>query len=108
MSVLPRVTELTRGRIAREFDEIGPEPCLAAIRADLEQHNPELLDMASRWAAELGALRPLRTGFGMFYRLLTAEARAPLHPGQPRPLPETEDSVEIASRESFPASDSPA
>jgi hypothetical protein len=87
MSVLPRVTELTRERIAREFDDIGPEPCLAAIRADLEQHNPELLDMASRWAAELGALRPLMTGFGMFYRLLTAEARAPLHPGPLSPLP---------------------
>ena len=51
MSVLPRVTELTRERISREFDDLGPDACMAEIKADLRQHNPELLDMASRWAA---------------------------------------------------------
>lgn len=48
MRVLPRVTELTRERISREFDEFGPDACMAEIKADLHQHNPELLDMASR------------------------------------------------------------
>ena len=48
MSVLPRVTELTRERISREFDDLGPDACMAEIQADLRQHNPELLDMASR------------------------------------------------------------
>ena len=51
MSVLPRVTELTRERISREFDDLGPDACMAEIEADLREHNPELLDMASRWAA---------------------------------------------------------
>ena len=52
MSVLPRVTELTRERISREFDDLGPDACMAEIKADLRQHNPELLDMAFRWAGE--------------------------------------------------------
>ena len=97
MSRLPRVTELTRERIAREFDDLGPDACLAAIRSDLERHNPELLDMAARWAAELDARSPLMTAFGMFYRLLTAEARAPLDAGAlsplPRVSPETRDQI---------------
>lgn len=78
MSVLPRVTELTRERISREFDDLGPDACMAEIRADLRQHNPELLDMASRWAAGGRETASLMTAFGMFYRLLAAEARAAL------------------------------
>ena len=78
MSVLPRVTELTRERISREFDDLGPDACMAEIRADLRQHNPELLDMASRWAAGGGEAASLMTAFGMFYRLLAAEVRSPL------------------------------
>jgi hypothetical protein len=78
MSVLPRVTELTRERISREFDDLGPDACMAEITADLRRHNPELLDMASRWAAGGSEAASLMTAFGMFYRLLAAEARAAL------------------------------
>ena len=92
MSVLPRVTELTRERISREFDDLGPDACMAEIQADLRQHNPELLDMASRWAAG-GEASSLMTAFGMFYRLLAAEARAPLDSSSLYPLPRV--SVEV-------------
>ena len=61
MSVLPRVTEHTRERISREFDDLGPEACMAEIRADLQRHNPELLDMASRWAGDGGETKSLMT-----------------------------------------------
>jgi hypothetical protein len=50
LSVLPRVTERTRERVAREFDDLGPDVCMNSIMRDLQRHNPELLDMASKWA----------------------------------------------------------
>ena len=87
MSVLPRVTEFTRERISREFDDLGPEVCMAEIKADLQRHNPELLDMASRWAGNGGETADLMTGFGMFYRLIAAEALAPLGVAALNPLP---------------------
>ena len=90
MSVLPRVTKVTRERISREFDELGPEVCMSKIEADLRQHNPELLDMASRWAGETPGLM---TAFGMFYRLLAAEARAPLSVSDLNPLPRVSPEV---------------
>jgi hypothetical protein len=97
MSVLPRVTEFTRERISREFDDLGPEACMAEIRADLQRHNPELLDMASRWAGDGRETKSLMTAFGMFYRLMTAEALAPLGVAALNPLPrvsaEVRDSV---------------
>src|ERR1700733_2319598 len=91
MSVLPRVSELTRERISREFDDLGPEACMAEIKADLRRHNPELLDMASRWAG--GETAGLMTAFGMFYRLMTAEALAPLGVAALNPLPHVSTDV---------------
>jgi hypothetical protein len=88
MSMLPRVTDPTRERISREFDNLGPDACMADIRRDLDRHNPELLDMAMRWAGEGKEGRKLLTAFGMFYRLLAAEASAPLESGPLSPLPE--------------------
>jgi len=96
MSVLPRVTELTRERISREFDDLGPDACMAEIKADLRQHNPELLDMASRWAGRGGGDDGLLTAFGMFYRLLAAEALAPLGAGALNPLPRVSAEVRDA------------
>ena len=75
MSVLPRVDALSRERIAREFDDRGPEACRAEIIADLELNNPELLDMAGRCARDVGDFPRIMTGFCMFYRLLSAAAR---------------------------------
>jgi hypothetical protein len=93
MSMLPRVTELTRERIAREFDDLGPDVCMGEIKADLRRHNPELLDMASRWAGGSGEADRLMTEFGMFYRLLAAEAHAQVGAAALNPLPRV--SVEV-------------
>ncbi|MRG54626.1 hypothetical protein GF108_03400 [Phyllobacterium sp. SYP-B3895] len=93
MSVLPRVTELTRERISREFDDLGPDACLAEIKADLSQHNPELLDMAIRWAGGEPEAAGLMTAFGMFYRLLAAEVHAPMRSSALNPLPRV--SIEV-------------
>ena len=87
MGALPRVTELVRERIAREFDDLGPDVCMGNIKTDLRRHNPELLDMASRWAKGARQAGLLMTGFGMFYRLMTAQSSAPLDPQPLSPLP---------------------
>ena len=76
MGSLPRVSDLTRERVAREFDDRGPDVCRSEITSELEASNPELLDMATRCARDVGNFTRMMTGFCMFYRLLTAEARA--------------------------------
>lgn len=96
MPMLPRVTEQTRERISREFDEIGPKACMAEIIAELRQHNPELLDMAARWAGEDNPSDDLMIGFGMFYRLLTAEAALPSEASAFNPLPRVSAEVRDA------------
>ena len=87
LNVLPRVTERTRERVAREFDDLGPDVCMNSIMRDLQRHNPELLDMASKWANDVGAADRIITAFGMFYRLLSAETLSPLEPRAISPLP---------------------
>ena len=74
MVFLPRVTEKARERLARDFDARGPDVCMTEILEHLQQHNPELLDMATRWAADLGNAEKAMVGFGMFYRLLAPTA----------------------------------
>ena len=37
---------MTRERISREFDNLGPDACVTDIAAAMRRHNPELLDMA--------------------------------------------------------------
>jgi hypothetical protein len=90
MSSLPRVASLTRERISRELDDRGPEVCRTEITADLEVNNPELLDMATRCARDVGDFARIMTGFCMFYRLLATEARAalgtPSDPGEGQQL----------------------
>jgi hypothetical protein len=88
MSMLPRVTDPTRERISREFDNLGPDVCMADIRKDLDRHNPQLLDMAVKWAGEGKEGKKLFTAFGMFYRLLAAEASARLGSEALSPLPQ--------------------
>src|ERR1700722_19344299 len=93
MSVLPRVTVFIRERISREFDDLGPEACIAEIRADLQRHNPELLDMASRWAGDGDETKSLMTVFGIFYSLMTAGALPPLGVAALNPLPRVSTDV---------------
>jgi len=76
MSVLPRVTSLTRERLARDFDDRGPDVCHLEIRTALESENPELLDIAERWARDVGNPARMMSGFYMFYGLLRSESRA--------------------------------
>ena len=76
MSVLPRVTSLTRERLARDFDDRGPDVCHLEIRTALESENPELLDIAERWARDVGNPAQMMSGFFMFYGLLRSESRA--------------------------------
>jgi hypothetical protein len=104
MSWLPRVAEQTRERISREFDALGPDTCLAQISRDLSAHNPELLDMATKCARDVGNPAQIMVGFGMFYRLLVAQSSAALAPPSqaagarqldplPRVTPQTRDRV---------------
>ena len=91
MSSLPRVTEVTRERISREFDNLGPGACVTDIAAAMRRHNPELLDMAQRCAADLAADEEPMVGLAMFYRLLVAEAAAEL--ALPRVSRATRDAI---------------
>jgi hypothetical protein len=79
MSALPRVAESTREQITREFDDVGPDACVAEISAYLREHNPEWLWMAAKCARDVGDPQRIMGGFCMFYRLLIAQA-APSHP----------------------------
>jgi hypothetical protein len=74
MSVLPRVAESTREQITREFDDLGPDACVAEIAAHLREHNPEWLYMAAKCAGDVGDTQRIMGGFCMFYRLLIAQA----------------------------------
>ena len=79
MSPLPRVAESTREQIAREFDQLGPDACIAEISAHLREHNPEWLFMATKCADDASDPKRIMGGFCMFYRLLIAQA-SPDHP----------------------------
>src|ERR1700733_15234821 len=79
MSALPRVAESTREQITREFDDAGPDACIAGISAHLREHNPEWLHMAAKCAGDVGDPQRIMGGFCMFYRLLIAQA-APSRP----------------------------
>lgn len=81
------VTPLIRERLAREFDDRGPEPCVAEVIADLRQNNPELLDITAKCAASLGDESRVMLGFSMFYRLLIAPAAAATRGTALSPLP---------------------
>jgi hypothetical protein len=89
MSVLPRVTSLTRERLARDFDGRGPDVCRLEIRTALESENPELLDIAERWARDVGNPAKMMSGFFVFYGLLRSEARA-ASAAMPSPRPGAE------------------
>jgi hypothetical protein len=73
MSALPRVAESTREQIAREFDDLGPDACIAEISEHLREHNPEWLNIAAKCAEDVGDARRIMAGFCMFYRLLIAQ-----------------------------------
>ena len=71
---LPLVEEISWERVAREFDDIGPEACVAETLDELLERNPHCLEIACRCAADAGDLQRVFTGFAMFYRILAAQA----------------------------------
>jgi hypothetical protein len=97
MSPLPRVTASTRERIAQEFDHLGPDACMVQITNELKQHNPELLDMISKCAVDLGNPPKVMQALSMFYRLLImqswADVGSPSPNLLPRVTPETRDLI---------------
>lgn len=74
MTFFSPVSAKTREWITREFDERGPEACLAEVIKDLESTNPQLLDIARSCAASLDDQARIMLGFAMFYHLLIAPA----------------------------------
>lgn len=74
MSALPRVTGLTREFVSRQYDDLGPEACLAEVTECLTRENPQFLEMARKCAADIGDAPRIMVGFGMFYQLLISAA----------------------------------
>ena len=75
MPSVPLVSEDHWERVARDFEDVGPEACIADIVDELRTDNPHYLAIARRCAHdaldEAGAL----TGFLKFYRILAFGAR---------------------------------
>ncbi len=94
MGSLPRVSELTREFVSRQFDDLGPEACLAEITECLIRENPEFLDMARNCAADIGDPPAIMVGFGMFYQLLvSASAGTPVLHALPCVTADTRDAL---------------
>lgn len=95
MTLLPRVSALTRERVARELDSTGPIAVGIEAGARLKDENPELLDIASRCARDAGDATKVMVGFGAFYWSLSLEARAavrnPALAALPRVSPRSRD-----------------
>jgi hypothetical protein len=95
MNLLPRVTELTRERLARELDDLGPAAVAAEATLHLREENPELLEMAKRCARDTGNAEKTMIGLSAFYRLLRLEAGSsaahPAFAALPRVSPESRD-----------------
>lgn len=81
------ISVTTRERIAREFDERGPDACLAEVVEDLRRNNPQLLGIARSCAASLDDPSRIMLGFAMFYRLLIAPAVPAVGAPNVSPLP---------------------
>ena len=92
MTVLPLVHEVYWERVARDFDDVGPEACVTEILDGLLAHNPHYLEMALGCAQELGDPERIMTGFAMFYRFLALDARD-RGGAVPRITPDTRDVV---------------
>ncbi|GAA0736423.1 hypothetical protein GCM10009106_22660 [Sphingomonas japonica] len=89
---LPLIDERLWERVARDFDEIGPEACMAELLDELLAHNPHYLEMAMRSARDVGDSERILSGFAMFYRILWLSARERGRP-LPRITPETRDAI---------------
>jgi hypothetical protein len=89
---LPPIDERLWERVARDFDDVGPDACIAEIFDELLAHNPHYLEMALRSARDVGEPERMLAGFAMFYRILSLGARERGSP-LPRITPDTRDAI---------------
>ncbi|MET1083424.1 MAG: hypothetical protein ABWY12_10310 [Burkholderiales bacterium] len=75
MASLPPVPERHWERVARDFDDVGPEACVREIVEELLAANPHYLAIARRCARDAAEEAGAFTGFAKFYRILALDAR---------------------------------
>jgi hypothetical protein len=73
---LPQVTPHTRALVARQIDEKGAEAFTRESIEHLERANPELLQMAHRFASRHEDYLGTMQGFALLYACLVAQLTA--------------------------------
>jgi hypothetical protein len=76
LTPLPRVSAETRALLVAEIDEKGLEDFTIETIAELEQSNPELLQMAHNFASGLGNYLHGIQGFALLYKSLVIQSAA--------------------------------
>jgi hypothetical protein len=74
MLTLPRVSAKTRAMLVAEIDQNGAEVFTRAAVAELEEGNPELLQMAHGFASGSGNYLLAMQGFALLYRSLVLQS----------------------------------
>jgi hypothetical protein len=74
MLTLPRVSAKTRAMLVAEIDQNGAEVFTRAAIAELEEGNPELLQMAHGFASGSGNYLLAMQGFALLYRSLVLQS----------------------------------
>ena len=72
----PRVSAETRALLAAEVDEMGTEAFTVNAIAELQESNPELLQMAHNFAANLENYLHVMQGVALLYRSLLMQSQA--------------------------------
>ena len=75
MATLPLVSQRHWERVSRDFDDVGPDACVAEIVEVLSGENPHYLAIARRCARDSADEARAFTGFAKFYRILALDAR---------------------------------
>ena len=74
LTPLPRVSAKTRAMLVAEIDQNGAEEFTRAAIAELEEGNPELLQMAHGFASGSGNYLIVMQGFALLYRSLVLQS----------------------------------
>lgn len=74
MPTLPSVSDRHWERVARDFDDIGPEACVAEIMNEMRANNPRYLAIARRCARDTEDPTGTFTGFAKFYAVVALGA----------------------------------
>ncbi len=74
LTPLPRVSAKTRAMLVAEIDQNGAEVFTRAAIAELEEGNPELLQMAHGFASGSGNYLIAMQGFALLYRSLVLQS----------------------------------